>query len=170
MRTALSPPLTLYIGGRFFGWLLGVSVLLGCITLLGDSIELLRRSADKPDVTFGLVMLMAILKLPATAQEVMPFGLLAATLGCLTQLSRTSELIIVRASGASIWQVLLPALILGLVLGILRVSAFDPLAAATTERYEAMQKRYMHSFDPMLVTASTSGYGCARRRTGKAMS
>ena len=157
MKTALSPTLTLYIGGRFFGWLLGVSVLLGCITLLGDSIELLRRSADKPDVTFGLVMLMAILKLPATAQEVMPFGLLAATLGCLTQLSRTSELIIVRASGASIWQVLLPALILGLVLGILRVSAFDPLAAATTERYEAMQKRYMHSFDPMLVTASTSG-------------
>ena len=86
MKTSLSPTLTLYIGGRFFAWLLGVSVLLGCITLLGDSIELLRRSADKPDVTFALVMLMAILKLPATAQEVMPFGLLAATLGCLTQL------------------------------------------------------------------------------------
>ena len=137
MKTALSPTLTLYIGGRFFAWLLGVSVLLGCITLLGDSIELLRRSADKPDVTFALVMLMAILKLPATAQEVMPFGLLAATLGCLTQLSRTSELIIVRASGASIWQVLLPALLLGLVVGVLRVGAFDSLAASSTERYRA---------------------------------
>ena len=157
MKTALSPTLTLYIGGRFFAWLLGVSVLLGCITLLGDSIELLRRSADKPDVTFALVMLMAILKLPATAQEVMPFGLLAATLGCLTQLSRTSELIIVRASGASIWQVLLPALLLGLVVGVVRVGAFDSLAASSTERYEQMQKQYMNSLDPMMVTASTSG-------------
>ena len=98
MRTALSPTLVLYIGGRFFAWLLGVSLLLGSITLLGDSIELLRRAADKPEMTFALVMLMAVLKLPATAQEVMPFGLLAATLGCLTQLSRTSELIIVRDS------------------------------------------------------------------------
>ena len=62
----------------------------------------------------------------------MPFGLLAATLGCLTQLSRTSELIIVRASGASIWQVLLPALLLGLVVGVLRVGAFDSLAASST--------------------------------------
>ena len=102
-------------------------------------------------------MLMAIFKLPATAQEVMPFGLLAATLGCLTQLSRTSELIIVRASGASIWQVLLPALLLGLVVGVLRVGAFDSLAASSTERYEQMQKQYMNSLDPMMVTASTSG-------------
>ncbi len=157
MKTALSPTLALYIGGRFFAWLLGVSLLLACIVLLGDSIELLRRASDKPDVSFGIVMLMAILKLPATAQEVMPFGLLAATLGCLVQLSRTSELVIVRASGASIWQVLTPALVLGLTVGLLRVGAFDPLAAAATDRYERLQTRYLDRFDPMMVAASISG-------------
>jgi lipopolysaccharide export system permease protein len=156
MRAGLSPTLGLYIGGRFFAWLIGVSLLLGGIVLLGDSIELLRRAAEKPQMTFGLVMVMALLKLPATAQEVMPFELLAATLGCLVQLSRTSELIIVRVSGASIWQVLMPAVLLGLVIGLLRVGAFDPLAAASTERYERMQQRYMNTLDPM-VMASASG-------------
>jgi lipopolysaccharide export system permease protein len=157
MRTALSPTLTLYIGGRFFAWLLGVSLLLAGIVLLGDSIELLRRASDKPDAGFTLVMLMALLKLPATAQEVMPFGLLAATLGCLVQLSRSSELIIVRASGASIWQVLTPALLLGLIVGLLRVGAFDPLAAAATERYDRMQQQYFKAQDPMMATAGTTG-------------
>jgi len=157
MKTALSPTLTLYIGGRFFAWLLGVSMLLGGIVLLGDSIELMRRAAGHPEMTFGLVMAMALLKLPATAQEVMPFGLLAATLGCLVQLSRSSELIIVRVSGASIWQILTPALLLGLTVGLLRVGAFDPLASASTERYERMQQRYMNAIDPMMVAASASG-------------
>ncbi len=157
MKASLSPTLTLYIGGRFFAWLLGVSLLLAGIVLLGDSIELLRRASDKPAATFSLVMLMALLKLPATAQEVMPFGLLAATLGCLVQLSRTSELIIVRASGASIWQVLTPALLLGLIVGLLRVGAFDPLAAAATERYDRMQQQYFSSQDPMMVSAGVTG-------------
>ena len=157
MKAALSPTLALYIGGRFFAWLLGVSLLLTGIVLLGDSIELLRRASDKPEATFGLVMAMALLKLPATGQEVMPFGLLAATLGCLAQLSRTSELIIVRASGASIYQVLTPALVLGLTVGLLRVGVFDSLAAAATDRYDRMQQQYLAALDPMMVTASISG-------------
>ncbi len=156
MRAALSPTLTLYIGGRFLAWVIGVSFVLSIIILLADSIELLRRATEYPEATLGVITLMALFKLPQTAQEVMPFGLLAATLGCLTQLSRTSELIIVRAAGASIWQVLTPALILGLAIGLLRIGAFDPLSSAATERFERMETRYLGGGDP-LVMAGPSG-------------
>jgi len=155
MKAALSPTLTLYIGGRFLAWVLGVSLLLSGIILLADSIELLRRASGNPDASFGIIVVMALFKLPSTAQEVMPFGLLAATLGCLTQLSRTSELIIVRVSGASIWQVLTPALLLGLALGLLRVGAFDPLSAAATDRFERMQRRYIDNADPLVIASPT---------------
>ncbi len=154
MKAALSPTLTLYIGARFLLWVAGLAVLLTAVILLGDSIELLRRAAGGAD--FRTIIAMALFKLPSTAQEVMPFGLLAATLGCLTQLTRTSELIIVRVSGASIWQVLTPALVLGLAIGLLRVGAFDPLSAAATERYERMERRYIGNADP-LVVAGPSG-------------
>jgi lipopolysaccharide export system permease protein len=155
MKAALSPTLTLYIGARFLAWVIGVAVLLSGIILLADSIELLRRASGNPDVSFRIVLVMALFKLPSTAQEVMPFGLLAATLGCLTQLTRTSELIIVRVSGASIWQVLTPALILGLAIGLLRIGAFDPLAAAATEHFERMERRYIDNADPLIVASPT---------------
>src|SRR5689334_20317402 len=148
MKAALSPTLTLYIGGRFLLWVISVAVVLCSVILMADSVELLRRASGNPEATMGIILTMAIFKLPSTAQEVMPFGLLAATLGCLTQLTRTSELIIIRVSGASIWQVLTPALILGLAIGLLRVGAFDPLAAAATERYELMQRHYIDNEDP----------------------
>jgi lipopolysaccharide export system permease protein len=154
MRAALSPTLTLYIGARFLLWVTGMAVLLCAVILMGDSIELLRRSASGT-ADFQTVVVMAIFKLPSTAQEVMPFGLLAATLGCLTQLTRTSELIIVRVSGASIWQVLTPALILGLAIGLLRVGAFDSLSAAATDRFERMERRYIDNSDPLVVAGPT---------------
>jgi lipopolysaccharide export system permease protein len=157
MKAYISPTLAVYIGSRFLAWVFGVSLLLSAVVLLGDSIELLRRTSNKPDVGFGLVLLMALFKLPATAQEVMPFGLLGATLGCLAQLSRSSELIIVRTAGASIWQVLMPALLLGLAIGLIRVGALDPMAAAASERYTRMEQRYIDdSMDPM-VSASRTG-------------
>jgi lipopolysaccharide export system permease protein len=156
MRSSLSPTLTLYIGGRFLAWVAGISLLLSAIVLFGDAIELLRKASDHPEVGFGIIMLMAVFQMPATAQEVMPFGLLAATLGCLAQLTRSSELVIVRVSGASIWQILTPALLLGLAVGLLRVGAFDPIAAAATQRYESMVQHYLSQADP-LVTVSPTG-------------
>ena len=157
MKAYISPTLALYIGGRFLAWVFGVSLVLAGVVLLGDAIELLRRTSEKPDVGFGLVVIMALLQLPSTAQEVMPFGLLGATLGCLAQLSRTSELIIVRTSGASIWQVLMPALLLGLVIGVLRVGAFDPLAAAASDRFDRMQQRYIDDNNDPMVRVSPTG-------------
>ncbi len=156
MKAALSPTLTLYIGGRFLLWVIVVAVVLCSVILMADSVELLRRASGNPEATVPIVLTMAIFKLPSTAQEVMPFGLLAATLGCLTQLTRTSELIIIRVSGSSIWQVLTPALLLGFAIGLLRVGAFDPLSAAMTDRFERMERHYIDNSDPVVV-ANPSG-------------
>jgi lipopolysaccharide export system permease protein len=165
MRSSLSPTLTLYIGGRFLAWVAGVSLLLCAIVLFGNALELMRKASDRPDVSFGIIMEMALFQTPETAQEVMPFGLLAATLGCLAQLTRNSELVIVRVSGASIWQILTPALLLGLAIGLLRIGAFDPIAAAATQRFDSMTQRYLDQTDP-LVTVSPTGLWL-RQVTGK---
>jgi hypothetical protein len=60
MKAYISPTLAVYIGSRFLAWVFGVSLLLSAVVLLGDSIELLRRTSNKPDVGFGLVLLMAL--------------------------------------------------------------------------------------------------------------
>ena len=49
---------------------------LSLLVMLFDFIELLRRAATRPDVTFGLVTTIACLRLPYYMLQIMPFAVL----------------------------------------------------------------------------------------------
>jgi lipopolysaccharide export system permease protein len=53
-------------------------------------------------------------------------------------LTRSHELVVVRAAGLSAWQFLLPALALTLVIGACKIMLFNPFAAAMLERSNSM--------------------------------
>ena len=144
-----------YIAKRFLGWLLGILALLVAIIVLAESIELMRRAAGHEDIGFGLVLQMALLKTPDTAQVVLPFAVLAAGMGAYWQLTRFHELVVARAAGVSAWQFLLPALAMVLVVSVFRVVAFDPVAAALSSRFERLETHYLGG--SRLVTASVNG-------------
>ena len=72
----LSTTLSFYIGRHF---LLSFAVLFALFLLLivlFDAVELLRRTAARPDITFGMVVEMALLKLPHMGQQAFPFAVL----------------------------------------------------------------------------------------------
>jgi lipopolysaccharide export system permease protein len=127
-----------YIARRYALWLAGVLVLLVAVIVLAETIELLRRSAGRPEIGFGLIIQMALLKTPATAQIVLPFAVLAAGMGAYWQLTRFHELVVARAAGVSVWQFLLPAAGTVLIVAVLRVAAFDPLASAMSGKFEQL--------------------------------
>ncbi len=151
----LSLTLFRYIARRFLLWLFGVLGLLVAVIVLAETIELLRRTAGHPEVGFGQVATMALLKSPATAQVVLPFAVLAAGIGAYWQLTRFHELVVARAAGVSVWQFLLPATAVVLVVAVLRVIAFDPLAAAMSGRFEQLESDFLGGSP--LVTASVNG-------------
>ena len=69
MAIRLSPTLSFYIGRNF---LVGFLMLFGIflmIILMFDIIELMRRASSKSHITFGLVLEMALLKLPHMGQQ-----------------------------------------------------------------------------------------------------
>jgi lipopolysaccharide export system permease protein len=144
-----------YIARRYLVWLFGVLALLVAIIVLAESIELLRRAAGRDDIGFGLVAQMALLKTPATAQVVLPFAVLAAGMGAYWQLTRFHELVVARAAGVSVWQFLLPALGAVLIVSVLRVVAFDPVAAAMSGKFERLEGDYLGG--SQLVAASVNG-------------
>lgn len=109
------------------------------LILLFDTIELLRRAAPKPDVSFAMVMEMALLKLPHMGQQTFPFAALFGGMWAFWRLARSHELEVTRAAGVSAWQFLLPVLVVALLLGILRVVALNPLASATLARFERIE-------------------------------
>ena len=98
--------LSLYIARRFSLAVLSMLAALSGLVSLFDFIELLRRSATKPDATFGLVTEIAALRLPYVSMQILPFAVLLGGILAFWRLTRSSELIVARAAGVSAWQFL----------------------------------------------------------------
>lgn len=132
-----------YIARQFFIWFCSVYGAMLSISFLIDYIELLRRGAVRNGVTLGILLEMAALKLPHTAQEVMPFAVLFGTMLAFWRLTRSNELVIARAAGVSVWQFLTPAVLVALLTGIIAVTVFNPVASQMEATYEQLDARYL---------------------------
>jgi lipopolysaccharide export system permease protein len=126
------------------------------ITFLLDYLELIRRGAQQPEATMGLLLEMAALKLPYMAQEVLPFGILFGTMLAFWRLTRSNELVVARAAGVSVWQFLLPAELFALSVGVFAVTIFNPVASVTQTTFENLETRYLRGSDDQL-SLSRSG-------------
>lgn len=124
-----STTLSAYLGRQFLQWLLAAATLAAVLILLFDSLELMRRAADRPDMTMGMVAEMALLRLPGQFRTVLPLCVLLGALFAFRHLTRSRELVVARASGISVWQFLAPALGLALAIGLFAVTVLGPAAA-----------------------------------------
>src|SRR3984885_16241506 len=110
----------------------------GLISLF-DFIELLRRSASKPDASFGLVVEIAGLRLPFVGMQILPFAILLGGMICFWRLTRSSELIVARASGISAWEFLTAPTMCAVMIGALATGAVSPISSVMLTRAEALE-------------------------------
>lgn len=151
----LSTTLSSYIGRQFLLWFFaGLSSLLVLVYLL-DTVELLRRAANKPEATFDIVVTMGLLKLPEIGQEIFPFVVLFGGMYTFFRLTRSQELVVARASGISVWQFMTPVLAWAMVIGILLVTLLNPIFAAMLNRYEKLENRYLRGQTSSLDVGSS---------------
>ena len=139
----LAKTLSAYIARQFFAWFCGVSGAMLIITFLLDYIELLRRGGSRAQATLWTLFEMAALKLPHTAQEVMPFAILFGTMLAFWRLTRSNELVVARAAGVSVWQFMMPAVLVALLIGVIAVTVFNPIASAMEASYEKLESRVL---------------------------
>lgn len=135
----LSATLSIYIGRHFLVRFLALLAMLLLMILLLDTIELMRRSASLPNVTFPMVLEMAALKLPYMGQQAFPFAVLFGGMAAFWRLTRNSELVVTRAAGVSAWQFLMPVLLIAFCMGLVKIALVNPLASATLLRYERLE-------------------------------
>ena len=151
----LGKTLSAYIARHFFGWFCGVFGAMAIITFLADYIELIRRGGSRIQATLGLLLEMAALQSPQTAQEVLPFAILFGTMLAFWRLTRNNELVVARAAGVSVWQFLTPAVLVALLIGIVAVTIFNPVASVAAAAYEKLDARILSegSDNTLLSTA-----------------
>ncbi len=108
---------------------------------------------------------MAALKLPHTAQEVMPFAVLFGTMLAFWRLTRNNELVVARAAGVSVWQFLTPAVLVALV-PLIAVTVFNPAASEIWKRPTSnSMPATTESNPPDDLTLSNSGLWLRQKRT-----
>src|SRR3954468_11281254 len=135
--------LSLYIARHFLPWFGAVLGTMIGIAFLLDYIELLRRAGSREQATWAVLLEMAALKLPHTAQDVMPFAILFGTMLVFWRLTRSHELVAARAAGISAWAFLAPAVLTALLIGMISVMLFNPIASAMEGGYEKLESRIL---------------------------
>lgn len=137
-----SPLIAKYMAKHFIWTFLVVFMILLMLAYLFDSIELLRRTSSKEMVTFIDVLKMAGLKSFSMFHLLLPFAVLISALFMLWRLGKSHELIVIRASGVSVWQFLTPLLGVAFGIGVLNVCVINPLAASTYKNFERMEMKF----------------------------
>lgn len=139
----LSTTLSVYIGRHFLFSFGALFLIFLALVLTFDLVELMRRTASRPDITLATVVEMAFLKLPHLGQQTFPFAVLFGGMTAFWRLTRSHELVVARAAGVSAWQFLLPVLLIAFLLGVFKIAAFNPLASAMVSRYEHLEATHM---------------------------
>src|SRR6185437_786969 len=109
----------------------------GLVSLF-DFIELLRRSASKPDASFALVGEIASLRLPYMGMQILPFAVLLGGILCFWRLTRSSELIVARAAGVSAWEFLTAPTLCAMALGAIATCVISPVSSVMLARAETL--------------------------------
>ena len=135
---------------RYISRLFVLSVLAALLALSGlvamfDFLELLRRSASKPETTFALVGQIAGLRIPFVMIQILPFAVLLGGLICFWRLTRSSELIVARAAGISAWEFLMAPTLCAIAFGAIAAMALSPLSSAMLARAEVLETTYIRT-------------------------
>lgn len=153
LNTTLSRYLTRIYLLNFLGLL---AILLGVVFLF-DMIELLRRAGKQDGVPLSTLLGMGLLKMPDMAATIAPFSILFSALYTFWQLSKRSELVILRSSGISVWQFLSPIILTAMVIGAVMITIINPMSATFFGQYNALEQTYLKREQTSVVAVFKEG-------------
>jgi lipopolysaccharide export system permease protein len=123
----------------FFGVLVAAGAVCLAIVLV-DVVEQLRNVAGIPGAGTGTALRFTLMRTPAILEQALPFAVLVGSIVTFMRLSRSSEVVAMRASGISTWRFLSPVAGLALLFGIFTALVLGPMASRLNAAYETQQQ------------------------------
>lgn len=128
--------LPLYIARRYLRSFLTVALTFTAILFFVELVEQLRRFSDD-GVTVRHAAGLSLLQLPGRFYTILPLIALLAAISLFLSLSRSAELVAIRAAGRSALRFLVAPALAAVALGVAAVALLNPIVAATAKRYDA---------------------------------
>lgn len=145
--------LHLYFARRFAWVFLGLLTLFFLLQTMIDLIEQLRKLSGT-EASFSDVLGMTLLNAPEGTNTILPLVMILSSVALFISLARSSELVVTRAVGRSGLRTLMAPVTVALIIGVLAVSSFNPIVAATSKRYHALFQGYRLGTSDVLSISS----------------
>ncbi len=130
-----------YILVRFLMNLLKVQLAFLLLVFVIDGVEQAQNLS--PYNLSGLEVLQLVaLRMPQFLLKIFPLVMMLTSLATFVGLSRSSELVVMRASGQSAIKILMVPVMATVLIGILVTSVFNPIVAATLQRTDSLLAQY----------------------------
>ncbi|MDA7946677.1 MAG: LPS export ABC transporter permease LptG [Hyphomicrobiaceae bacterium] len=154
-----------YVSWRFLIAILVVTMVCVLLLFLADMIEMLRRAGKNngTSVGAGALMIISLLRLPARTELIIPFTVLIGSIGALLMLSRKSELVVARAAGMSVWQFIMPGIVVAVAIGLFMIMVYSPLSSYARGESERL---YANAFGKESSFLDTKSAGAWLRQDG----
>ena len=138
-----------YLFNRFL--LVIVLTFLVVLTLIYvlDFVELIRISSGFENTSIVSLLYLSLLRVPPVAEQAFPFAALFGALIVFLSLSRLRELVVARAAGISIWQILIPPLFVALLLGVFSTIVYNPVSATLKNQIEEAEAKLLRNNKPV---------------------
>jgi len=147
-----------YFSARFLAAMVAMFLICCVLIFFVDFVEMLRRAGNySGDIPGILLVWITLLRLPSFSELTLPFAVLIGTIAIFLMLSRSSELVVLRAAGVSVWQFTLPAIIVAFVLGVIFVLLYNPVAAAARGEAERLYAAAFGKEESVLKTNHKAG-------------
>ncbi|MEM8631154.1 MAG: LPS export ABC transporter permease LptG [Pseudomonadota bacterium] len=144
-----------YFARRFFTTFLGILAIILGIVFMVEMVESIRRF-EEADLDIGEIAILTALNAPEGLYSILPLIVIIATIVLFLSLARSSEIVITRAAGRSAFRSLTAPVFVALCLGILALSALNPIVAATSRQYDNLRNQLLQGVEADL---SLSGEG-----------
>ncbi|NBR52482.1 MAG: LPS export ABC transporter permease LptG [Rhodobacteraceae bacterium] len=126
--------LHLYFARRFLVLFAGILTIFLILQFLFDLIEHLRLFGSS-SASFRQILSLTLLNVPLGLYKLLPLIMILSTLALFLSLARTSELVVTRGAGRSALRSLMSPGLMGMLIGVLAVALFNPIAAGTSRQY-----------------------------------
>lgn len=131
-----SPTFQRYIARQFVYWFLAVLAILAGVIAVVEFVEQVRLMSQAENGSLAIAVGLTAAKIPNTLELVFHFAVLIAAMFTFWRMTKSQELVVARAAGLSVWQFVIPVVIAALLIGIFRVTVFNPFSTALYASYE----------------------------------
>ena len=126
-----------------------------CIFFISiDLIELIRRSSSK-NIEFTVLLKMALLHIPTLFPIILPTVFLLSSMNTYMRLNKNNELSVLRASGFSIWSLILPTIINAAIVSILFLFIFNPVFSYMNLKFKSLENSFFKGSSGLYSVSQT---------------